>query len=178
MDTKALFGVLLVAGIVGGFSINSYFMNNETTEDNIIDVEVGNEAPNFTIVDTEGNSFNLSDFKNEKVVVLEFMNMGCGSCHNFEKNVLKSYCDDDAMPEDVKVISLTQTENEDKDKLEERAEDKNWTYALGSEEITDAFGADRSPSIVIIDKDGMITFSESGSMSKSELEEKINEALE
>ena len=178
MDTKTLFGVLLVAGIVGGFSINSYFMNNETIEDNIIDVEVGNEAPNFTITDTEGNSFNLSDFENDKVVVLEFMNMGCGSCHNFEKNVLKSYCDDDAMPEDVKVISLTQTENEDKDKLEERAADKNWTYAMGSEEMTDAFGADRSPSIVIIDKDGMITFSESGSMSKSELEEKINEALE
>ena len=178
MDTKTLFGVLLVAGIVGGFSINSYFMNTETIEDNIIDVEVGNEAPNFAITDTEGNSFNLSDFENEKVVVLEFMNMGCGSCHNFEKNVLKSYCNNTTMPEDVKVISLTQTENEDKDKLEERAEDKNWAYALGSEEMTDAFGADRSPSIVIIDKDGMITFSESGSMTKAELEEKINEALE
>ena len=178
MDTKTLFGVLLVAGIVGGFSINSYFMNNETIEDNIIDGEVGNEAPNFAITDTEGNSFNLSDFENEKVVVLEFMNMGCGSCHNFEKIVLKSYCNNTTMPEDVKVISLTQTENEDKDKLEERAEDKNWAYALGSEEMTDAFGADRSPSIVIIDKDGMITFSESGSMTKAELEEKINEALE
>ncbi len=177
MDTKTLFGVLLVAGIVGGFSINSYFMNNETIEDNIIDVEVGNEAPNFTITDTEGNSFNLSDFENEKVVVLEFMNMGCGSCHNFEKNVLKSYCNNTTMPEDVKVISITQTENEDKDKLEERAEDKNWAYALGSEEMTDAFGADRSPSIVIIDKAGMITFSESGSMSKSELEDQINLAL-
>ena len=177
MDTKTLFGVLLVAGIVGGFSINSYFMNNETIEDNIIDVEVGNEAPNFTITDTKGNSFNLSDFENEKVVVLEFMNMGCGSCHNFEKNVLKSYCNNTTMPEDVKVISITQTENEDKDKLEERAEDKNWAYALGSEEMTDAFGADRSPSIVIIDKDGMITFSESGSMSKSELEDQINLAL-
>ena len=177
MDTKTLFGVLLVAGIVGGFSINSYFMNNERIEDNIIDVEVGNEAPNFTITDTEGNSFNLSDFENEKVVVLEFMNMGCGSCHNFEKNVLKSYCNNTTMPEDVKVISITQTENEDKDKLEERAEDKNWAYALGSEEMTDAFGADRSPSIVIIDKDGMITFSESGSMSKSELEDQINLAL-
>jgi peroxiredoxin len=178
MDAKTLFATLLVAGIIGGFSINNYFMNNETTEDKIVDLEVGNEAPDFTLTDTDGNSFNLSDFENEKVVVLEFMNMGCGSCHNFEKNVLKSYCDDDAMPEDVKVISLTQTENEDKDKLEERAEDKNWTYAMGSEEMTDAFGADRSPSIVIIDKDGMITFSESGSMSKSELEEKINEALE
>lgn len=78
------------------------------------------------------------------------------------------------MPEDVKVISLTQTENENEDRLNERAEGKNWAYALGSEEMTDAFGADRSPSIVIIDKDGMITFSESGAMTESELEEQIN----
>ena len=48
----------------------------------------------------------------------------------------------------------------------------------GNSEMTDAFGEDRSPTVVIIDKDGMITFSESGPMSKSELEEKINSALE
>ena len=81
------------------------------------------------------------------------------------------------MPEDVKVISITQTEDESEDKLNERAEDKNWAYALGSEQMTDAFGADRSPSIVIIDKDGIITFSESGAMTESELEEQINLAL-
>ena len=44
--------------------------------------------------------------------------------------------------------------------------------------MTDAFGADRSPTLVIIDKDGMVTYSESGAVSQSELEERINEALE
>ena len=53
-----------------------------------------------------------------------------------------------------------------------------WRFMKGNSEMTDAFGADRSPTVVIIDKDGMITFSESGPMSKSELEEKINSALE
>ena len=177
MDTRTLFGALLVAGIIGGFSINGYFMDNET-EDNITDVEVGNEAPDFTLTDSEGNSFNLSDFENEKVVVLEFMNMGCGSCHNFEKEVLKSYCNTTTMPEDVEVISLTQTEDVTQEDLEDRAEGKNWAYAFGSEEMTDAFGADRSPTLVIIDKDGMVTYSESGAISQSELEERINEALE
>jgi len=43
--------------------------------------------------------------------------------------------------------------------------------------MTDAFGADRSPTLVIIDKDGMVTYSESGRMTESELEERINEAL-
>ena len=176
MDTRTLFGTLLIAGIIGGFSINGYFMDNET-EDNIVDVEVGSEAPDFTLTDSEGNSFNLSDFENEKVVVLEFMNMGCGSCHNFEKDVLKSYCNSTTMPEDVEVISLTQTEDVSQEDLEERAEGKNWAYVFGSEKMTDAFGADRSPSIVIKDKDGMITFSESGPMAESELEEQINLAL-
>ena len=175
MDTKTLFGVLLIAGIIGGFSVNSYFMDNET-EDNIIDIKVGSEAPDFTLTDSEGNSFNLSDFENEKVVVLEFMNMGCGSCHNFEKEVLKSYCNATTMPEDVEVISLTQTEYVTQEDLEDRAEGKNWAYAFGSEEMTDAFGADRSPTLVIIDKDGMVTYSESGAISQSVLEERINEA--
>ena len=134
MDTKTLFGALLVAGVLGGFAINGFFMDNESLEDSISDVKVGTEAPDFTLRDSNGNSFNLSDFENEKVVVLEFMNMGCGSCHSFEKNVLKSYCNSTTMPEDVEVISLTQTEDVSQEDLEERAEGKNWAYVFGSEE--------------------------------------------
>ena len=47
----------------------------------------------------------------------------------------------------------------------------------GSGEMTDAFGAESSPTIVIIDKDGMVTFSESRIISQSELEEEVNAAL-
>ena len=42
--------------------------------------------------------------------------------------------------------------------------------------MTDAFGADRSPSIVIIDKDGIVTFSESGPMTVR-VKRKVDEAL-
>ena len=128
-------------------------------------------------MDPDGNEFSLSDFEGEKVIVLEFMNMRCGTCKNFEENSLKNYRDD-TMPEDVEVISITQTKNADDTELAERTEEMGWDFIKGKEEVTDAFGADRSPTVVIIDKDGMITFSESGPMSKSELEEKINSALE
>ena len=67
MDTKTLFGALLVAGVLGGFAINGFFMDNESLEDNILDVKVGSEAPDFTLRDSNGNSFNLSDFENEKL---------------------------------------------------------------------------------------------------------------
>jgi len=185
MDTKALFAVLLVAGILGGFSINNYLIEEDTTDietetpvnNNVEKVEVGSEAPDFTLADTEGNQFNLSDYEGEKVLVLEFMNMNCGTCKSFEKNTMKSYCNE-SMPEDVEVISITQTNNANNDDLAERTEEMGWEFMKGNEQMTDAFGADRSPTVVIIDKDGIVTFSESGSMSKSELEEKINAALE
>ena len=183
MDTKALFVAVLAAGIVGGFVISDYLVDDEAIEQNetldeVVEVvEVGSKAPDFTLIDTDGNEFNLSDYEGEKVIVLEFMSMKCGTCKNFEKDTIKSYCNE-SMPEDVEVISVTQTKNADESELAERTEEMGWRFMKGSSEMTDAFGADRSPTVVIIDKDGVITFSESGSMSKSELEEKINSALE
>ncbi len=175
MDTKTLFMAVLVAGMIGGFALNNSLFRDVAGLDDTI--EVGTEAPDFTLVDPDGNQFTLSDFEGEKVIVLEFMNLRCGTCKNFEENTLKDYCNE-AMPEDVKVISITQTKNADEDELAERAEEMGWKFVKGKDEITDAFGADRVPTVVIIDKDGIITFSKSGSMSQSDLEKEINAALE
>ena len=184
MDTKALIAILLVAGFVGSFSVNEYLINDDSEDvfsgdtSNATDeqIEVGSEAPDFTLTDTAGNQFNLSDYEGEKVLVLEFMNTRCGTCKNFEKNTMKSYCND-SMPEDVEVISVTQTSNADESELAERSDEMGWRFMKGSSEMTDAFDANRSPTIVIIDKEGMITFTNSGSMSESELEENVNNAL-
>ena len=175
MDTKTLFMAVLVAGMIGGFALNNSLFREVAGLDDTI--EVGTEAPDFTLVDPDGNEFNLSDFEGEKVIVLEFMNMRCGTCKNFEENSLKGYCSEN-MPEDVEVISITQTKNADDDELAERTEEMGWKFLKGKNEITDAFGADRSPTVVVIDKDGMITFSKSGSMSQSDLEKEVNAALE
>ena len=133
VDTKTLFTMVLVAGIVGGFALNNSLFRDMTGLDDTI--EVGAEAPDFTLMDPDGNEFSLSDFEGEKVVVLEFMNMRCGTCKNFEENSLKSYCSD-TMPEDVEVISITQTKNADDDELAERTEetiDSEKYYVVGVE---------------------------------------------
>jgi thioredoxin-related protein len=178
MDTKALFVAVLAAGIVGGFVISDYLVDDEAIEqeETLEEVEVGNEAPDFTLIDTDGNEFNLSDYEGKKVIVLEFMSMKCGTCKNFEKDTIKNY-HNESMPESVEVISVTQTKNADNNELAERSEEMGWRFMKGSSEMTDAFGAESSPTIVIIDKDGMVTFSESGIMSQSELEEEVNAAL-
>ena len=181
MDTKYLVALLLVAGLFGGVSnnyIGDYYSNfsEETNNNEIIEpVELGNQAPDFTITNVDGTDFNLSDFEGEKVIVLEFMNTGCGTCHNFEKNVLKSYYNNTTMPSDVEIISVTQG-NEDRNKVADKAQG-DWIYAIGNNEMTEAFDANRSPTVVIIDKEGIISFSKQGPLSEEELEKQVNSAL-
>jgi peroxiredoxin len=181
MDTKYIVVLLLVAGLVGGVSnnyIGDYYSSSsdeEKNDDNTEQVAVGSQAPDFTITNVDGNDFNLSDFEGEKVIILEFMNTGCGTCHNFEKNILKSYYNNTTMPADVEIISVTQGE-EDRDKVADRAQG-NWIYAIGSDEMTTAFEAERSPTVVIIDKEGFISFSKQGTMSEEDLEKEVNSAL-
>ena len=77
MDTKALFAVLLVAGIVGGFSVNNYLMEEDTADmetetvadNNNEQVEVGSEAPDFTLNDCYGKSVSLSNLRGQKVLL-------------------------------------------------------------------------------------------------------------
>jgi len=103
------------------------------------------------------------------------MNLGCGTCHNFEKNILKSYYNNTTRPSDVEIISVTQG-NEDRDDVADRVQG-NWIYAIGNDEMTDAFEAERSPTIVIINKEGIVSFSKQGTLSEEDLENHVNSAL-
>ena len=50
-----------------------------------------NEAPDFTLTDTEGVTFSLSDYEGEKVVILDFMFSTCEPCEKFVKEALGPY---------------------------------------------------------------------------------------
>ena len=44
-----------------------------------------NNAPDFTLKDTDGVTFSLSDYEGEKVVILDFMFSTCAPCEKFVK---------------------------------------------------------------------------------------------
>ena len=137
-----------------------------------------NNAPDFTLTDTEGSTFSLSDYEDEKVVILDFMFTTCEPCEKFVKDALEPYSkkmDND----DIVIISVSVFGNDDENKLRNYAKNHEWRHALGDTngDIEIAYDVIGTPKIFIIDENGEITFSQIGPMSLDELELEVDKAL-
>tara|TARA_B100001250_G_scaffold202351_1_gene173501 strand:+ start:3177 stop:4553 length:1377 start_codon:yes stop_codon:yes gene_type:complete len=137
-----------------------------------------NEAPDFTLEDTEGVTFSLSEYEGEKVVILDFMFSTCVPCEKFVKEALgpySSYMDED----DIAIVSVSVFGNDDETELRNYAEEHDWRHALGDSngDIEIAYNVIGTPKIFIIDKEGKITYSHVGPISESELSNEVDKAL-
>jgi len=137
-----------------------------------------NNAPDFTLVDTEGSSFSLSDYEGKKVVILDFMFSTCEPCEKFVKDALEPYSN--KMDNDkIEILSVSVFGNDDESKLRDYAKSHEWRHALGDADgdIEIAYDVIGTPKIFIIDENGEITFSHIGPMSLEELELEVDKAL-
>ena len=137
-----------------------------------------NEAPDFTLEDTEGVTFSLSEYEGEKVVILDFMFSTCVPCEKFVKEALgpySGYMDED----DIAIVSVSVFGNDDETELRNYAEEHDWRHALGDSngDIEIAYNVIGTPKIFIIDKEGKITYSHVGPISESELSNEVDKAL-
>ena len=137
-----------------------------------------NNAPDFTLKDTDGVTFSLSDYEGEKVVILDFMFSTCAPCEKFVKEALGPYSS--KMDKgDVAIVSVSVFGNDDETKLKNYAEDHEWRHALGDQngDIEIAYDVVGTPKIFIIDKNGEITYSHIGPISESELSSEVEKAI-
>lgn len=137
-----------------------------------------NNAPDFTLTDTEGTTFSLSDYEGEKIVILDFMFTTCEPCEKLVKDALEPYSkkmDNDK----IEILSVSVFGNDDENKLKNYAESHSWRHALGdiNGDIEIAYDVIGTPKLFIIDENGEITFSQIGPMSLEELELEVNKAL-
>ena len=89
-----------------------------------------NEAPDFTLKDTDGTSFSLSDYEGEQVVILDFMFSTCEPCEKFVKEALEPYSEK-MDNDDVAIISVSVFGNDDEAELRDYAKSHGWRHALG-----------------------------------------------
>jgi len=142
------------------------------------------EAPDFELKDTDGNTFKLSDYEGEKVVILDFMFSTCAPCEKFVQESLGPYAE--TMDKDeVIIISISVFENDDEKTLKDFAEKHDWKHALGDPngDIEISYEVTGTPKVFIIDKDGQITYEAGGTTGKSvpdnpeDLELEVDKAL-
>jgi len=137
-----------------------------------------NNAPDFTLEDTGGVTFSLSDYEGEKVVILDFMFSTCEPCEKFVKEALKPYSNK-MDKDDVTILSVSVFGNDDEGKLRDYAKQHDWRHALGDKdgEIEIAYDVIGTPKIFIIDKKGEITYSHIGPISENELSSEVEKAI-
>lgn len=135
----------------------------------------GEQAPNFSLTDINGNKFSLSDFKG-KVVVLDFMATWCPTCNKVMdtlKAINEKYKDNIVMI----TIDIDKKESDQDLKTFKEKYEADWIFARDTAGLITKYHVDTIPKLVIVDKNGGITFTHAGDISESKLSEEIDKAI-
>lgn len=142
-----------------------------------------NNAPDFTLKDTDGMLFSLSDYQEDgKIVILDFMFSTCEPCEKLVKDALEPYSkkmDNDK----VVILSISVFGEDSQSTLREYAKGHGWRHALDVNPNTDEAGEVTllyevygTPKIFIIDENGKMTYSHTGPISENELAQEVEKA--
>jgi cytochrome c biogenesis protein CcmG/thiol:disulfide interchange protein DsbE len=139
-------------------------------------VEEPRPAPDFALPDAQGNEVKLSDLKG-KVVLLNFWATWCGPCKIEMPWFVEFQRDYKDKGFAVVAVSL---DEEGWEVVKPFAEDLklNFPVVVGDDELADKFGGIAAlPTTFIIDKEGKITATHTGLVSKSDYKDEIESLL-
>jgi cytochrome c-type biogenesis protein len=141
------------------------------------------KAPDFTLIDIDGNPITLGLLEG-KIVVLDFMYIDCPSCKIAEKNLKELYPD---YQEDIHIISIDSVASDTNAALRNHRDVvgidfDNWTIARDAPQqdgrfVVQLYSVSEFVTIFIINKEGYKTFDVTGAPSTEELRREIDEAL-
>lgn len=137
---------------------------------------INQQAPDFQLTSLEGKSVKLSDYRG-KAVVLNFWATWCGPC----KVEMPWFVDLQNKYRDagLEIVGVSMDDG-NKDAVAKFAKEMgvNYTVLMGKESVGDAYGGVLGlPTTFYIDRNGKITNSVAGLISKSEIEDHIKTAL-
>jgi len=140
------------------------------------DPVVGKEkAPNFTLVDINGEQFSLSDHLG-KVVLLDFFTTWCGPCIIEIEHLKGLY--DEYSPDQLVILSISVDPYTDTVQILQNFVQQNkemtWAVARDTDNVAYKYGVSPIPHLVIVDAEGYKRHSHIGLTSESTLGTEID----
>jgi peroxiredoxin len=125
-------------------------------------LKVGTFVPDFSLTNSDGRKFQLSDFKG-KTVFINFFTLSCPSCMKelpiIEKEIWTKYKDN----KDIEILIVGREEK--LEKLIEFRDKKQFTFPIISDidrKVYTIFASKYVPRNIIINKEGKLVFTEVG----------------
>lgn len=143
--------------------------NSNQAEDNSLPIDIGNEAPNFTLNNLSGETVSLEDYRG-KTVLINFWGTECPFCVKEMPDLNNLYINH--MNEDFEVLAINVGESEKKVKKFLNDEDYQFTILLDDKaDIAVKYMVTGIPMSIMIDEEGIIRVVKVGLMSYDTMEE-------
>lgn len=136
-------------------------------------------APDFTVLDAEGNSVSLSDFFG-KPIVINFWATWCGPCKS-ELPAFQSLSESYGQDVTFLMVNMTDGSRDTVDGVKEFLADNGYTFPVyfdTEQNAATAYGAYSIPATAFIDTEGMVVNAYLGAMSEQTLTNCIESLLE
>lgn len=144
----------------------------ESTETSNVGINVGNEAPDFTLVSAAGEEVSLSDYRGKRVMV-NFWATWCPPCRAEMPDMEKFYVEKDV---EILAVNLTPTESNRSDVTEFIEEfDLSFQVLLDEElSVSARYGIQPVPTSYMIDSNGIIQYVALGAVNYEQMVEAFN----
>lgn len=119
-------------------------------------IEIGQQAPGFSLPDLEGDSHALADYRGQ-VVVINFWSAECPWAKRADQGLLPLLED---WGEKAALLTIAANANEPADLLARVAEERGLPFVLRDEDqrVADQYGAKTTPHLFVIDPEGSLRY--------------------
>ena len=137
--------------------------------------EVGHLAPDFTLVDLEGNQVKLSDLRG-KTVFLNFWTTWCPACRAEMPEIEAVY--QEYKDSDVAIIGIDLYESEDEVLQFVQRGGYSWTFVIDTTgEVSSNYRVTGIPASFFLDREGVVRAVSIGAITKRDMEIRLAAAM-